>query len=68
MFQNFHEVSDSVSVSEVFRTSSSRRRRRRDATSRRWRLHDHARVHAPHGIDPRRTVLWTGSSRRRQMR
>jgi len=60
MFQNFHEVSDSASVSERFRTSSSRRRRRRDASSRRWRLRDHQRVHAPHGIDPRRTGLWIG--------
>jgi hypothetical protein len=37
---------DSASVSERFRTSSSRRWRRRDATSPRRRLHDHQRVHA----------------------
>ena len=59
MFQNFHEVRDSAQKMN-FNVTWSPRRHRRDASSRRWRLHDHQRVHAPHGIDPRRTVLWTG--------
>ena len=48
-FRNKHIMIDLVLTQRLFRTFPTfnlRRRRRRDATSRRWRLHDHTRVDA----------------------